>query len=228
MAMDAKRRSALLRTWVPTGIVVVLIAAVVVTTSVLLNNGLGAPPPAPTAGQVTEVNRSVFTEDGLAYIARTRVVRIDLSAPPVDASPLGLDDDGEVVLPIISTGDTELDYSLRVYGGGAEPGGISLTSPSITLRTAGGDISSIEAPTRDVTPFRTLLSDLIAQSEQFGWPAGEQERVLAEVAPSTSAGEAFTFEIGPGDRLGMLVSVRADCGADGFCTSTWVLAPRGG
>ena len=58
MAMDPKRRRALLRTWVPTGVVVVLIVAVVITTATLLGGVLGAPPPAPTAGQVTEVNRS--------------------------------------------------------------------------------------------------------------------------------------------------------------------------
>ena len=124
MAIDPKRRRALLRTWLPTGIIVVVIAAVVVTMASLLAGGLGAPPPAPTAGQVTEINRSVFTDDGLDYIASTRVVRIDLSEPPTAAAPLGLPEAGEIVLPIIATGDTELDYALRVYGGGADPGGL--------------------------------------------------------------------------------------------------------
>ena len=224
--MDPKRRRALLRTWVPTGIIVVLIAAVGFTTASLLGGGLGAPPPAPTAGQVTEVNRSVFTADGLDYIASTRVVRIDLSAPPVEAAPLGLPADGETVLPIIATGDTELDYSLRVYGGGAEPGGISLAPPTITILTAAGAISGIEAPSREVSPFRTLLSDLTGRAALFGWPEGEQERVLAEVAAATTAGQPYSFTIGPGDRLGLGVAVRVDCEPDGFCSSTWLLTPK--
>jgi hypothetical protein len=228
MAMDARRRRALLRTWVPTGIIAGIIVAVVVTTSVLLGNGLGAPPPAPTAGQVTEINRSVFTDDGLEYIASTRVVRIDLSIPPTQAEPLGLPADGEVVLPVIATGDTELDYSVRVYGGGAEPGGLSLVAPTVTVRTESGAISSIEAPSREVRPFRELLTQLTERAEELGWPDGEQERVLAEVAAATSAGEPYSFEVGPGDRLGVEVSIRADCEPDGFCASTWLLVPRTG
>lgn len=225
--MDPKRRRALLRTWIPTGIIVVVIAAVVITTASLLGGGLGAPPPAPTAGQVTEVNRSVFTDEGLDYIASTRVVRVDLSEPPTQAAPLGLPADGETVLPIIATGDTELDYSLRVYGGGAEPGGISLSPPTITIRTADGAIAGIEAPSRDVVPFRALLSDLTGRAAQFGWPEGEQERVLAEVAAATGAAQPYSFTIGPGDRLGLGVAVRADCGAEGFCATTWLLTPAG-
>ena len=225
MAMDPKRRRALLRTWVPTGVVVVLIVAVVITTATLLGGGLGAPPPAPTAGQVTEVNRSVFTEEGLDYIASTRVVRIDLSAPPTAAAPLGLPDDGEVVLPIIATGDTELDYSLRVYGGGAAPGGITLTPPRVTIRAAAGAIAGIEAPEREVVPFRTLLSSLTDRADQFGWPAGEQERVLAEIAEASRAGEPYSFVIGPGDRIGLSISVRVECSPEGFCGSTWLIAP---
>lgn len=224
---DARRRRRLLRTWLPTGIIVVVIAAIVVTTSVLLGNGLGAPPPAPTEGQVTEVNRSVFTEEGIEYLRSTRVVRIDLSTPPTEAAPLGLPADGEIVLSVIATGDTELDYSLRVYGGGAAPGGLSLVSPEITVRTASGAIASIEAPTRGVLTFRELLNQLTERAEEFGWPAGEQERVLAEVAAATSAGDPFSFEIGPGDRLGLEVSVQADCGPEGYCASTWLLGPAG-
>lgn len=227
MAMDERRRRALIRTWLPTGIILAVIVGVVVTTAVLLGNGLGAPAPAPTVGQITEDRRSVFTQDGLDYIASTRVVRIDLSQPPVAAAPLGLPDAGDVVLPVIATGDTELDYTLKVYGGGDAPSGIALPVPTITVSTAGGAITAVQAPSRDVSPFRVLLSSLTARADEFGWPAGEQERVLAEVAADTASGSPFSFDLGPGDRLGLGVTVRVACDADGFCTPTWVLAPAG-
>ena len=227
MAMDDRRRRALIRTWLPTAIIVAIIVGVVVTTAVLLGNGLGAPAPAPTVGQVTEERRSAFTDAGLDYIARTRVVRIDLSEPPVAAAPLGLPDDGEVVLPVIATGDTELDYVLKVYGGGGDPGGMTIPATTVTIRSADGTVAAVEASTRGVRPFRDVLASLVRRADVLGWPAGEQERVLAEVASDTEAGRPFSFVVGPGDRLGFQVSARLDCGVDGYCGTTWLIAPTG-
>ena len=74
--------------WIPAAALAVAVVAILGTTGVLLSNGLGGPVPEPTEGQVTDLNWSSFTDDGLAYIAATRQVRIDLSKPPVDAAAL--------------------------------------------------------------------------------------------------------------------------------------------
>lgn len=71
--------------WIPATILVDLIGGTVVTAALLTTNGLGRPVPAATEGQVTDVNWSIFTKEGFAYIDSSRAVRIDFARGPVAA-----------------------------------------------------------------------------------------------------------------------------------------------
>ena len=71
--------------WVPAIILSVVIIAALVTGFLLVRGGLGAPAPQPTEGQVSDLNWSSFTDEGLDYIQRSREIRIDLSDKAEDA-----------------------------------------------------------------------------------------------------------------------------------------------
>ena len=139
----ARRTRSELWGWLPAIVLAVLIIGVGTTTAVLLNGGLGAPVPRPTEGQVTDLNWSSFTPEGLDYISRSRLVRVDMSTQPVDAAAIGLDPNDTLVLEPIDNVDTVLDYDLIVNGGGAGAGGARFTVTQITIVTENGVITSL-------------------------------------------------------------------------------------
>lgn len=210
--------------WIPAAVLLVLIAGVGVTVVLLFRGGIAEPAPAPTAGQVDERNWSVFTEEGVAYIDRTRVPRIDLSNPPVQAGPLGLPADGTLTVGPLDNGDVQLDYRLILNGGGELPGGMSITATQFTLTTADGVLRSIVAPTREAFPFRSVLDDLASRADDFGWQVDEAS-ILATAGDATRAGTPFEFTVGPAERVGMGVAATVSCEGGG-CRVAYTVTPR--
>ncbi|MDP3209671.1 MAG: hypothetical protein Q8M65_11020 [Rhodoglobus sp.] len=212
--------------WIPAAALGVAVVAVLVTTGVLLSNGLGGPVPEPTEGQVTDLNWSSFTEDGLAYIAATRQVRIDMSNPPVDAAALGLAADDTLVLEPILNLDTQLDYDLIVNGAGEGPGGARFIVTEISIVTKKGVVTQISAPLREVVNFRQTLNYLVAQAVVFGWDTSGVDSIFQTAEDATRAGEGYEFTFGPGDRTGVNFSATASCDPSGFCLVRYDVTPR--
>jgi hypothetical protein len=215
----ARRRRAWLA-WIPAGLLAIGIAAVVVTTAVVSQQAV--PEPRPTGDQVTDLNWSSFTEDGIRYMNETRLPRIDLADAPVEAAPLGLPDAGSVTVGPIEQGDTRLDYRLIVRGGGEDPGGLQIVVSTFTVTTVGGVIASVEAPLRSPMTFREALNDVTSRADDFGWTV-DTAAVFEQVEAATRAGEPYSFTVGPADRIGVPVAVRADC--DGTCSLTYEITP---
>jgi len=212
--------------WIPSVILAVGVIAVVATAATLLNSGLGQPAPPPTLGQVTSLNWSSFSDDGLEYIARTREVRFDLSNAPVDAAALGLPADDTVVLAPIDNLDVVLDYSLIVNGGGEAPGGDKFVVSSIEIETAAGVITRVRAPLSDQLTFRQTLAALQAKAELFGWDTSSEQQIFDTVEAATRAGEPYSFTFGPADRIGVPVAATAFCDPSGYCVVEYDVTPR--
>ena len=212
--------------WLPAIVLVVILAGVGVATSVLLQGGLGKPAPKPTEGQVTDLNWSTFTKDGLEYIARTRQVRIDMSKQPVDAAALGLAPDDTLVLEEITTGDTFLDYDLIINGGGEGAGGGRFVVSTITIETADGVVTHVRAPLRDVVNFRQTLTKLLDKADLWGWDVSGVDAIYASVEQATRDGVPYEFTFGPADKAGVPVSATARCDTTGYCVVEYDVAPN--
>jgi hypothetical protein len=214
-----------IRGWIPSILLIVIIIGGGVTGGVLVSSGFGAPDARPTLGQVTDLNWSSFSEEGLAYIARTREVRIDLSRPPVDAAALGLPDDGLTVLDPIDNGDVVLTYGLIVNGGGESPGGEKFTVSSIEIETRDGLVTRVSAPLNDVLNFRQTLAALEATAELFGWQPIDTAALFERVDAATRDGLPYDFTFGPADRLGVPIAATASCDPSGYCVVEYDVTP---
>ena len=164
----------------PAIILCVVIIASLITGFILVRGGLGAPAPAPTEGQVSDLNWSSFTEEGLEYIQRSREIRIDLSDHAEDAVALGLPANGTTVIGPHPEG---LEYKFTFNGGGAGLGGDKLIVTQLTITTVDGLISEIAAPIAQVDNFRTTLTGFVKQSELFGWDMSFVGRALRPRQP---------------------------------------------
>lgn len=225
-SFDVKRKRPRWVGWIPAAVLVLIVAGVGITSAVLVGNGLGGPAPEPTVGEVTELNWSSFTDDGLAYIERSRDVRIDLSRLPTDAAALGLAADGTTTIGPSENFDTDNDYYLIANGGGEGYGGKRFTVSQLSITTAGGEISHIIAQSSGIVPFRIALNDLGAQAAEFGWQPLDTDAIFADVNTSVAAGEPFGFTAGPGDRLGMGVAASANCDQSGSCIVEYDITPE--
>jgi hypothetical protein len=210
--------------WIPAVVLAVLVVGVIVTASVLLAGGLGQPAPKPTEGQVTDLNWSSFTDEGLEYIATSRKVRIDLSTPPVDAAALGLAADDTLVLEQIDNLDVLLNYDLILNGGGESPGGARLVASEIEIVTAGGELTTVRATISDAYGFRNTLDQLEGEAQTFGWEY-DRSAIFALVEDATRAGESYEFTFGPADRVGMAVSATASCETSSYCVVVYTVTP---
>lgn len=211
--------------WLPAALLLVIIVAVAVTTAVLLRGGLGQPAPAPTQGQVTELNWSVFTPEGVDYIARTRTVRIDLSSAPVDSAALGIAPDDTLVLEQVDTGDTVLHYDLIINGGGEGPGGARFIASQITIVTAGGVVESVSAQLSEVLNFRQTLAELQNNADVWGWDVSAVAAIFATAERATREGIGYKFAFGPADQAGVPMGATARCDTSGFCVVTYTATP---
>ena len=224
-SFDMRRKRPRWVGWIPAAALVAIIAGVGVTTTALLGNGLGRPAPAPTVGEVTELNWSSFSTEGLGYIERSRDVRIDLSRRPVDATALGLPADGTTTIGPSANLDTDNDYYLIINGGGEGYGGKKFTASEVSITSVGGDITTIGSRASAAVPFRLALKTLGGQSEEFGWRPLDDDAIFAAVNRATTAGEPYQFTAGPGDRLGITVSAIASCEPMGACVLQYIVTP---
>lgn len=216
--------------WIPAAILVLTIAGVVIASLVLRGNGLGDPAPAPTVGQVTDLNWSSFTEDGIAYIERSRNIRIDMADGPPRAADLGLESDSILAIGPSDNDDTDNDYYLIVNGGGEGFGGHKFTLNSLSLVTEGGvltRVSGVQSSTSQDSylTFREVLNRLTNDVDEFGWPEPDRDALFDQVNAATAQGEGYDFTFGEGDRLGISVSATARCGPDGYCQLEYLVAP---
>ena len=211
--------------WIPAIVLALLSLATGVTALLLVQGGLGAPAPRPTEGQVTDLNWSVFTPDGLDYVDSTREVRIDLSSPPVAASALGLEPDDSLTIGPKFTGDTVLDYYLIVNGAGESPGGDKFTVSELTVDTENGEVTAVRAPLSEVLGFRPTLQKLLGTADVYGWDTSGVDAIYDLVGAATEAGEGYEFGFGPADRLGFAITGTASCDAGGYCVVEYVMTP---
>lgn len=205
-------------------LLLVIIGGVITGSILFVRYGTWGPAPKPTEGQVTDLNWSIFTDEGLAYIDRSREVRIDFSDAPVAAEPLGLPEEGELTIGPKSSGDVELDYGLIVSGGGEGPGGAKFIVTQLTITTADGVIESVRAPLREVVNFRETLAALQERAEVFGWHV-DTDIIFEQVEQATKAGEPYTIQFGPGDRVGVPISATASCDPSGYCLVEYEVTP---
>ena len=225
MAATVGRTRPWWRGWIPATILVVIIAGIFVTMSLLVANGLGRPVPAATDGQVTDLNWSIFTPKGLAYIDESRNVRIDLSKTPVDASALGLPDDGSITIGPKGNGDVVLDYYLIVNGGGEGLGGDKFTVSQLTIETANGVVSKVSAPLSEVLNFRQTLDKLEKKADLFGWDVSNEQAIFDSVEQATHDKVPYSFTLGPNDKVGVPVSATANCDTTGYCVVEYDVTP---
>lgn len=210
--------------WIPTAIVALLIAAVGVTSAVLINNGVGQPVGAPTEREATEDLLSVFSEEGIAYIETGRKARFNLApGQPIDSATLELPDDGAVE---VGPTPTELDITIKIYGGGAEPQGVTLAGQRFTVTTADGELSSVAIPQRESDGFRNMLAALEKRAPVFGWDAAARDDAIAAAQAAQAAGTGFEFDLGRGIRLGMGVEALVTCTDRAWCSLEYVITPE--
>ncbi len=212
-------------TWLPAAILALAIVGIITASILLRSNGLGDPAPAPTTGQVTDLNWSSFTAEGLEYIESSRDVRVDLSHGAPDAAPLGLDDAATLAIGPSENLDTDNDYYLIVNGGGEGYGGYKFTVSELSIVTADGLLESIDATQSGYPAFREVLNQLRAEVDDFGWPEPDIDKLFEDVEFATRDGVPYEFTFGPGSRLGITVSATARCGTDGFCELTYLVTP---
>jgi hypothetical protein len=217
-----KRKRSRWFSWLPAIILSVVIVATLVTGFVLVQGGLGAPAPKPTVGQVSNLNWSSFTDDGLAYIERSREIRIDLGPKAEDALSLGLPANGTTVIGPHPEG---LEYKFTFNGGGAGLGGDLLIVTELAITTEDGLITEIAAPLAQVDNFRTTLSGFEQQAELFGWDMSFVDALYDRVGQATKDGVGYEFTAGPADLVGVPVSATAQCDVSGFCIVTYFVSP---
>lgn len=220
--MRTRRRKLL--GWLPATILSVIIAGALITSGIVIQRGLDQPPPPPDGAQVTGAELSVFTDEGLAYIDRSRKVRFDLSEPPVTASSLGLPANGTLA---IEPPETSLSYSVAIFGGGAEPGGLTINASELSIETDDGELVAVRVPVSGGSTFSGLLNELRADAEKYGWDVSDADRYVEEMGEATRAGVPYSFSFGPGNALGVAVTATANCEAFG-CVVEFEVAPRVG
>jgi hypothetical protein len=208
--------------WLPAIILAVASIAAVVVGLVLVRGGLGAAPPAPTQGQVTDLNWSSFTADGLDYIERTRDIRIDLSDKGADAAGLGLPADGTIT---IGPNPEGLFYAFIFKGGDVGPGGDKLFISTLDITTADGEVSVVHAQIVDVVNFRDTVNRLVRESELYGWDTSVLDGIYDSVSKATAAGEPYEFTFGPGNGIGTPVAATAQCDPSGYCQLNYDIGP---
>jgi hypothetical protein len=225
MAVQVGRKRPWWLGWIPATILGLIIVGVIVTMSVLVAGGLGRPVPSATDGQVTDLNWSIFTPKGLAYIDESRNVRIDFSHAPVDAAALGLPENGSITIGPKDNGDTVLDYYLIVDGGGQGLGGDKFTVSQLTIQTTDGVVSKVSAPLSEVLNFRQTLAKLEAKADLFGWDISGADAIFDKVAQASRDDAAYSFTFGPGDKVGVPIAATANCDPTGYCVVEYDVTP---
>ncbi len=210
--------------WLPAMVLMAIMLGVVIFGIVGLPRVAAGPGPAAT-DQVNDLNWSVFTDEGLAYIESARTPRIDLSAPPVNATSLGLPADGSLT---VGPHTTDLDYRLVLIATGDEPKGALFTTPQFTISTSGDRLQSVRVDERGARDFRETYLLLAERSADYGYIAPTATSLAAAITEAREGGEPVTVRSNRGLTTGMPVKAEAVCFGAGFCTVSYVVTPAVG
>jgi hypothetical protein len=210
--------------WIPA---VVLSVIIVVAVIVAMTQGprIAAGPGPGASNEVDQLNFSVFTPEGLAYIDAQRIPRIDLRRLPVVATPLGLPSDGETV---VGPHPQDLDYRLILLASDGD-GGARFTTAGFSIITTGGIVREVRIqPGRDgaVAPFREVALSINESAERFGFPPLEPGALLDLVLAAQSTGEPAAVSTGTGTAIGVPARWDITCEADGYCAAVVVITPE--
>ncbi len=211
------RRRKIILGWVPSVVIVAILIAGVVA-SIAVGSNTQKAETAPVAVSATGASR--FDQAGLAYIARTRVLRFDIQelASP---SRLGLPADA-----VTTVGPFEsLPLTLEFSGKGAS---VDTAVTSVRIVTASGSVTRISSTAQTIGGFRGLSVGLAAASG-FGVDESAISAFLDLARSRNRSGQPYSRTLGPGLAVGVPVSVRVACASAGSCTIGYTasLAPPG-
>ena len=205
--------------WIPAVVLSIIIVGVVLFALIAAPRIAAGPGPAET-NQVTDLNWSVFTDDGIAYIDAARTPRIDLSSPPVEAVSLGLPTDGAVT---VGPHPTDLDYRLVLIATADEPNGALFTTPQFTVTTSGGRLQSVRVEERGALDFRETYLLVAERSANLGYTAPSSASLAAAVSEARDSGEPAVVRSNRGLATGMGVTAEVVCFGAGFCQVSFVV-----
>lgn len=207
--------------WMPAALLSAIMLGVVVFGIVGLPEVASGPGPAET-DQVNDLNWSVFTDDGLAYIESARTPRIDFSEPPVNASSLGLPTEGSLT---VGPHATDLDYRLVLIATDEQPNGALFTTPLFTITTSDDHIVSVRIDERGAGDFRETYQLLAERSVAYGYRPPSATSLAAAVSEARDSGEPVTVRSNRGLTTGMPITAEAVCFGGGFCAISYVVTP---
>lgn len=208
--------------WIPAVLLSIVIVGVVIF-AVTEGPRLQAGPGPAETDEVDELNFSVFTDEGLAYIDEQRIPRLDLRELPVETEPLGLPAEGELV---IGPHPQDLDYRLVLLADGGA-GGARFTTATFSIETAGGEVTGLRIqPPREVASgtFRDIEAWVVEAAARYGYPAPEQGALLQLVLAAQEAGEPQLLSTEPGEAIGLPARIEVVCGAEALCSTEIVVA----
>lgn len=206
--------------WLPAMVLSVIMIGVAIFGIVAVPTLTAEPGPGSTE-QVNELNWSVFTEEGIAYIEAARTPRIDLSSPPVNASSLGLPADGTLT---VGPHVTDLDYRLVLIATDDEPNGALFTTPLFTITTSDDELQSVRIDERGARDFRETYQLLAERSAEYGYTPPSSTRLAAAVSDARDTGEPVVVRSNRGLTTGMAITAEATCFGAGFCAVSYVVA----
>ncbi len=210
--------------WIPAGILGAIILASALF-AIIGGPRLAAPPGPAATDQVTDLNWSVFTEEGLAYIDDARTPRIDLSNPPIEAAPLGLPVTGDLT---VGPHPTLLDYRLVLIASEDQANGALFVTPGFTLSTRDGRIVSLRIEERGGRDFRQTYLIVAERSADYGFTPPASSRLAAAISEARTAGSPVTVRSDRGTSAGMGIMAEITCFGAGVCTVPYIVTPAVG
>lgn len=210
--------------WIPAGILGAIILAAALF-AIIGGPRLAAPPGPAATDQVTDLNWSVFTEEGLAYIDDARTPRIDLSNPPIEAALLGLPVTGDLT---VGPHPTLLDYRLVLIASEDQANGALFVTPGFTLSTRDGRIVSLRIEERGGRDFRQTYLLVAERSADYGFTPPASSRLAAAISEARTAGSPVTVRSDRGTSAGMGIMAEITCFGAGVCTVSYIVTPAVG
>ncbi len=210
--------------WIPAVILSIIMLGVVLF-ALIAGPRIAAGPGPAQDGQVTDLNWSVFTEDGLQFIESARTPRIDLSSPPVDAVELGLPADGSLTVGPHQTG---LDYRLVLIATDGEPNGALFTTPQFTVNSAAGRLESVRVEERGAFTFSETFVAVSERSSDFGYTPPTSRQLAQSVTDARESGSPSVLRTDRGIAAGMGVVAETTCFGGGFCQLSFIVTPAVG
>lgn len=210
--------------WIPAGMLLLVIVGAVLFAAIMGPRLAAGPGPAGD-DQVTDLNWSVFTEQGLRYIDDARTPRIDLSSPPVDAAELGLPADGAITVGPHPTG---LDYRLVLIATEAEPNGALFTTPRFTVTTAGGQLASVRVEERGSLTYTDAFLTVSERVPDLGFTAPPARDLAQAISDARESGRPEVVRSDTGSAAGMDVVAEVTCFGAGFCQVSYLVTPAVG